>query len=766
MRTRILDRELYTAILLITLLSLPLGAEASSAMMPTPEFEPVFHPEMTIRQTTGRIEIDGNLDESAWKCATRSDRFVERTPGDLTQPEVPTEVLVTYDADNLYVAFICHDDPNDLRATMCRRDEFSGDDCAIVLIDTYGSASLAYEFFVNPHGVQRDQLWTPTRGEDLSYDMIWDAAAKITPDGYQVEMAIPFAGMRFPDRDLQSWRMDFLRNRPRGTTYQYGWSAYHRGEQCWPCQWGTVHGIDNVTPGKGVELLSSLVANQSGRGAKTPAGYTFTNDDIDGEMSLAGKYAFSSAITMEGTWNPDYSQIESDAAQIDINSPVALLYPEHRPFFQEGADIFQTLFNSFASRYIRDPQYAAKATGRTGRTSIGFLTARDEISPYTIPLEEMGYVLNAGNSVVNILRGSLSFGRNSRTGFMLTDRRYDYGGYGTVLSFDADIRLSRHYSWVGQFISSFTGEPDRPELFDNPDRFEGFTFDNGKHTILTDGESYSGTAMITQLRRRGRHLNGHISYDQVSPSYRTQTGYDPWNNYRTASAHAQYTFYPQHGLLERLTPSIGVDRRWNYDGDIKWSHFNSSLNYNFRFAQSYATVSYSAGSENWAGRQYDGLYSVGLRGGGRISNAVGFNAGYTRGRGVALRQKAIGNEEQASFGLTLKPLDRLLIEPSCSYARSRDLNADTKLYEQLITRTRIQFQANRELSLRLVVQYNDAYETWALDPLLTYQLSPFSVFYIGTTYDYGNFSGGAGEPDDWRLTSRRIFMKLQYLFQT
>ena len=168
--------------------------------------------------------------------------------------------MITYDDKNLYVAFVCTDDPSAVRATMCQRDQFQGDDAVVVLLDTYGDATWAYEFFVNPYGVQKDYLWTNIVGEDPGYDLVWNSAAQITPSGYQVEMSIPFSSIRFPNRDVQTWKMDFWRSHPRESYHQYSWAAYDRNEQCWPCQWGTVNGIRNVRPGKGIEILPSMVA--------------------------------------------------------------------------------------------------------------------------------------------------------------------------------------------------------------------------------------------------------------------------------------------------------------------------------------------------------------------------------------------------------------------------------------------------------------------------------------------------------------------------
>ncbi|UCC43319.1 MAG: carbohydrate binding family 9 domain-containing protein, partial [Candidatus Zixiibacteriota bacterium] len=428
------------AVMIILLCSLAFATK-------TELFEPQFKPSLEIFKTDDGIKVDGNLDDHGWKKAGRAGNFVERSPGENVPPAVETEAYITYDEDKLYVAFVCHDDPSSIRATMCQRDQFSGDDAICLLVDTYGDAAWAYEFYVNPYGVQKDYLWSSIAGEDPGFDLIWESAAKITDSGYQVEMAIPFASMRFPNKEVQSWKIDFWRNHPRESFKQYSWAAYDRNEQCWACQWGTIEGIANVRPGKGLELLPTVVGSQFGQLSDMDnPDSPFDNSDPDGEFSLGGKYALSSDLTLEGAYNPDFSQIESDAAQIDVNTTVALFYPERRPFFQEGSDIFRTLFNSFYTRTVNDPQFAAKLTGRTERNSVGFMTALDENTPYMIPLEESSVLLNSKKSVVNAFRGIRTVGSDSKLGFILTDRRWTEGGSGSIAAVDYDIRLSNVYS--------------------------------------------------------------------------------------------------------------------------------------------------------------------------------------------------------------------------------------------------------------------------------------------------------------------------------
>jgi hypothetical protein len=647
---------------------------------------------------------------------------------------------------------------------MCQRDQFGGDDAVILLLDPYGDASWAYEFFVNAYGIQKDRLWTSNGGEDAGYDLIWKSAAQITDSGYQVEIAIPFSSMRFPGGDVQTWKIDLWRNRPRESYNQYSWAAYDRNEQCWVCQWGTVEGIANVQPGKGLEILPTLIANQSGQ--LSEADGSFDNSKLDGEASIAAKYSVSSDVTIEAAYNPDFSQIEADAGQIDVNSTISLLYPERRPFFQEGSDIFRTLFNSFYTRTVNDPQFTAKLTGRGDRSSIGFLTAIDDNSPYIIPTQFGSYMLNAGKSIVNVLRGTQSFGTNSKLGFMLSDRRFEDNGSGTVIALDGDIRLSQNYRIDGQYILAHTQEPDDSTMTEG---LEGFTFDEGTKTIAFDNESYYGGAFITRFQREARNFNFSLGYDQVDRTYRTQTGYDPWNDYRNLNFHSNYNFFMETGLFEHISPDGYVSYRWNFDNDLRHRNYGAGLNGRIRLAQTYFGLNFDNGSELWLGEQYDNLWSANMNLGSRLNNQIGLNLNIRHGRGIAYRTGGKGKEWSVYASMNLKPIDRMTIEPTFIFSKSTHVETDQELFSQYITRTRVSLQATRELSVRLVVQYDDYYRQWDIDPLLTYRLSSFSVFYVGSTFDYNEyFTVNSNETinSQWKQSQRQFFMKLQYLFQT
>jgi hypothetical protein len=726
--------------------------------------QPVFKPTLEIIETTASIDVDGQLNDAGWKSAARVDNFVETYPGDNTEPEVKTAVFVTYDDRSFYVAFICQDDPKGIRATMCQRDQYGGDDVVTVLIDPYASASWAYMLRVNPYGIQKDMLWTPIIGGDLGHDMIWESAATVTDSGWQAEIAIPFSSLRFPSKDIQTWRMDFERIRQREITKTYTWAAKDRNEQCFPCQFGTLTGIADVRPGKGIGIMPTMVAHQSGKitDLRNPNS-AFHNANPEGEFSLGAKYAINSDVIVEATANPDFSQIEADAAQIDVNSTVSLFYPERRPFFQEGSDIFRTLFNSFYTRTVNDPQLAAKLTGRMGKTTLGYVGARDMNTPYMIPLEEGSILLNTGKSTVNVLRGLRTFGSDSRVGILLSDRRFEHDGSGTVAALDCDIRLSKNYSIDGQYILTHTAEPQDSA---RTARYGRFGFDGDKHTVAFDGESYTGTAFITRLKRQARNWGFIIDYNQVSPSYRTEVGYDPLMDYRNLALNSNYTFYPRSSAISRITPGFYASRRWTFDGARRNSVLFGGLDAQFSKAQTYTSINVGSTSELYNSMEFTDLWQVSFNWDSRISNQIGLGAGFSRGVNVVYFALAKGNMTSYFASLNLKPIDRLVIQPSINFARSTDRNTGEKFYSGYITRTRILYQANRELSFRLVVQYDDFNRAWGIEPLMTYRLSPFSVFYFGSANDYYDLAPDVNSKSQWRLASRQFFMKIQYLFQT
>lgn len=747
-------RVLFLAIL--TSIYIPLSVAGADE-----DYVPVYHPELEIFRAAGEIKIDGELKDAGWRGAAKAANFAEHNPGDQTKPDVDTEVLITYDDHNLYVGWICYDDPGEVRATFCERDRIFSDDYVILLLDTYGEATLAYEISANPYGIPGDLIFSSAYGEDPTYDMIFESAGRITDFGYVVEMAIPFEGIRFPDRGEQAWRVDFWRNRPRESRYQYSWAAYDRDENCWPCQWGTVTGINGVRPGAGFELLPAVVSHQSG---SLEDGGRFENGDVMGDLALGISYDFSSELTAEATVNPDFSQVETDVAQIDVNTTFALFYPEKRPFFQEGSDLFNTYFNAVYTRSINDPIVAGKLTWRRGPNSVAFLSGRDEHSVITLPFEESSEFIENGKSNSNILRMRHDLGEQSHIGVVATDRRFDSGGSGSLLGVDGQLRFMSSNSLKFQFLASHTEEVDNPSLADSS--LNATLFDGGKHTAGLDGEKFWGRALFANLSRNTGSYTLEAEYIELSPTYRADNGFEPSNNWRMGKLTLGGILrFEESEILEYINTTAMAAREWNFDGVRKDEWINANLEVAFRAAQTGMHGQYMASNELFKGTQFNGIWQVHNCLHTQPSGALNLSGYINHGHRIARRDMVMGRETSCGLSADIKPIDRLLISTQYNYIQSDDLDTGERLFSQSLIWSRLSLQLSRELSIRIVTQYNDRNSNWDIDPLLTYRINSLTVFYIGSTHDYRDLNLADDGQEGWALSERQFFLKLQYLVQ-
>lgn len=747
-------RTLLFIILIVITLSAPVASADST-------YVPLYHPELEISRAGGSIEIDGEIDDAGWRGAAKVDRFFEHNPGDQTKPEVDTEVWVAYDDEFLYVAWLCYDDPDEVRAFFCERDNIFSGDYVILCLDTYGEATHAYEIATNPHGIPGDLLFSSSNGEDITYDMIFESAGRITEFGWVAEMAIPFESLRFPDREEQVWRVDFWRNRPRESRFQYSWAAYDRDENCWPCQWGTVTGVSGVEPSAGLELLPSVIAYQSG--SLNDDG-DFVNEDIDGELSLGISYDISSELTAEVTINPDFSQVESDAAQLDVNTTFALFYPERRPFFQEGSDLFDTYYNAVYTRSINDPALAGKITWRKGSNSMAFLSAYDEHSVIILPFEESSEFVENGKSYSNVLRFRHDLGGQSHLGLVATDRRFDSGGSGSLAGLDGQIRLSPSNSFRFQLLASHIEEVDNPALADSATNV--LLFGDEEYTGALDGETFRGHGLTTTLERSTGDYWAALQYNELSPTFRADNGFEPSNNWRKGTiVVGGIKRFEDNKILENINGEVNAVRKWNFDGIKKDEWILASMEMSFRAAQTGIHSNYMRSNELFQGIQFDDIWQMHTCFHTQPNGALSFGGNYNYGHRIARRDLVMGKETNYGLSADIRPIDRVLISSSYNRIYSDDLHSGERLFSQSVIRTTLSLQVSCELSARIVTQYNDRHDSWDIDPLITYRVNSLSVFYIGSTHSYRDLTLEDDGREGWNLTDRQYFLKFQYLFQ-
>ncbi|HUG39730.1 MAG TPA: sugar-binding protein [Longimicrobiales bacterium] len=714
-------------------------------------------PTLEVARTAGAIRIDGDLGDAGWAGAAVADGFSEFQPREGVPARSPTEALVTYDADNLYVAFRVRDDPRALRVTLQDRDAVWDDDWVMVVLDTYGDNSWAYMIGANPIGVQLDARFSNASGDDASFDVIYRSAGRVTEDGYQVELAIPFASLRFPDAPQQDWKLQFVRSHPRASRHLYSWAALSQNNNCVLCQSGSLLGIRGVEPGGQLELLPAVVAGQ--RGALTDGADpgSYRSADPSAEFSLGIRYPFKSGWTAEATYNPDFSQIESDASQIDVNSTFALFFPERRPFFQEGGDLFNTWVNAVHTRSINDPVAAGKLIGRQGNLALGYIGAVDEHSPLIIPLEEASVVLQNGRSVSNILRARQMFGSGSSVGGLITDRRFTGGGSGSTVGADLLLRLSELWQLEAQVVGSYTREPSEAGPTAGLD---GATFGDAAHTATFDGESFAGRASYVSLERNARGWNFDADYWDATPTYRADNGFQGQNDFRRVILFNGYGIHPDKGLVDQVFVGNRNGQTWNFDGESK-NRFAAVFAETRLKGQTRIGAELVWEEERYAGILFEDMVGFGIGLGSDFSEMFGFNLSYGMGESIHRPTASPGRNRNARASVTFKPVRNLIIGPSLRWARMEGEDG-IMLFEGYIARNRLDYQVTRRFSARVVTEWNDFRRQLSVEPLLVYRINPLSVAYLGATGGYREFD----DPQyDLERTSRQYFLKVQYLLR-
>ncbi|MDF1545564.1 MAG: DUF5916 domain-containing protein [bacterium] len=748
----------------------PVFAADSSA------FVPQMHPNLEIRPLVGSISIDGDISDDGWQNAARADNFSEVSPGDQVKPPVESAALVTYDESNLYVALVAWDDPGSVRVSLRDRDEIFRDDYFGVMIDTYGDYASAYEIFVNPIGIQGDLKIMANGNEDGTFDMVFESEGMVTDSGYQVELAIPFSSLRFPDKENQTWRLNFWRDHQRDVRRRYAWSAQDRDDPCWHCQWGTATGIKNIKPGSNLDIIPNVIASQSSSLNGDPSS-GLENGDPDGDVSFNARYGITSNSSVELAVNPDFSQVESDADQVDVNTTFGLYFQERRPFFQEGSDLFDSRINAVYTRSINNPLVAGKFTGQFGRTSVAYLLAYDEDSPLLIPLEELSITELVGESISNVLRVRRSFQRDSYVGLILTDRRYsDYsfygqdqeGGSGTVYGFDGTYRFVENFRLGYQLLGSRVEEGNAPGLSDSLlGRGYPSLFNRDRNTVMLDGETLAGQAISTGLDYNGRHLYSELSYNEQSPAFRASNGFVTTAGRRQVNYYNGLSFSPNRKYLIEWQPSLSFGRVWNHDGKFRDEWVVPELHFEFH-GRTGLSIEYMHSRERFRDILFADINEISFALSNDASEYVGGGIEYSKGRRIYRRSPEMANNEEVYLWMTLRPTQRLVIDPSLVHLSIKDRGDGSTIVEGQIFRSRLDYQFTRELFLRFVLQYNTFDDEVDIEPLLTYRVNPFTVFYLGMTGRYQKFDhlDYSGLNDSaWKLSDRQIFAKFQYLFR-
>ena len=495
-----------------------------------------------LRVTPPRIDaaadIDGQLTEPVWEQAARLTGFSQYAPDDGRAAADQTEVRVWYSPTAIYFGVRAHAAAGSVRATLADRDHVDNDDLIEIYLSTFNDGRQATVIGVNPLGVQLDGAAVEGTGQggrafgglsgapatDLSPDFVYESKGRLTDDGYEIEVRVPFKSLRYQPAPTQDWGIHIIR-RVQSSGHDDSWVPARRSEASFLGQAGTLAGLTDLRRGLVMDLNPFVTARADGR---DEAG-AWTYDGHRPEAGANVRWGVTPSLTFNGTVNPDFSQVEADATQFQIDPRQALFFQEKRPFFLDGIEFFSTPNNLVYSRRIVEPVAAAKLTGKKAGTTIAALFAVDD---------QRQSIDRQSNPVFNVLRVQRDLGSASRAGFIYTDRLDgDYTNH--VAGADA------HLVWRKIYSVDLQGAVSRTEL---------------------GSGAFSGPLWQANFSRTGRRFSLRYALKGNAPDFRAATGFIARQGIVEGVVTHQLAFYGKPGsLVERWTGDVQLLGNWLYD---------------------------------------------------------------------------------------------------------------------------------------------------------------------------------------------------------
>ena len=699
--------------------------------------------------------IDGRLDDEVWRTATKITELVQQSPLDGAPATENTDIYIAYDSDQIYFGFHAHyEDPSIMRANRVDRDRAAADDLMTIYFDTFMDQQQGYDFDVNAYGVQGDGIIprTEMRGPipfaDRTWDALFETAGQIVEDGYVAEMAIPFKSLRYPtppDGQPHRWGFQIVREVKGKNQENQVWSPMSRDESSFLGQMGVLEGMTNLSTSRNIEILPTFTAIQYGD--IDPTRPAFVNRSTDPDAGINVKYGITSNLTADFTVNPDFSQIESDRAQIEVNQRFPLFFRELRPFFLEGAEIFSlpspvTLVHT---RTIVDPDYGLKLTGRVGDVSLGMVAADDQapgnVDDVNDPLFEQTAYTFIGRALYDVYA-------ESTVGAIVTDREF-MDSHSRLFDVDGNLRL-------------------------NPTTVFRFRAVRTLHKESGDAEQ-SGHMLTARWVRGGRHVDWDVFLYQISPDLDTDVGFVRRTDVRQASTALGYRFWPESSLIS-WGPRVTYMRNYTFDDVLQDE--NLGISTQFQFARNINVGgTFSNRLERFLGTDFE-MTRFSLRGGVNTSRTFQFGANFSTGGQVRFSDTPfLGHGTSWGLNATLRPISRLQANLNLNASRLTDPRDDTQVFDVKVLRARTNIQFTDRLALRNIVEFNTLDETFDFNVLVNFRVNAGTVFYVGYDDHYQQADlidgdrDGDGIPDqlffseELRRTNRAVFVKLQYLLR-
>jgi hypothetical protein len=686
-------------------------------------------------------KIDGVLDDEAWRTGLRFDGFKTFKPDYYKDASQRTEAWIAYDADNFYFAFRCYDgEPAKVKAAVSKRDATFQDDLVFVIIDPFNDQQSGFSFIVNPHGIQSDGMVNVQGNLELTFDAVWYSAGKIDEQGWTAEARIPLQSLRFPNRKVMTWRALFVRFFTR-TSEQVSFPPMDPAYgslmgQAQPFQ------VSGIKWKRVAELLPAFTLGRTQEATAESEGRPVRDEALDiDDVSVTGKLGLTSELTLDGTYNPDFSQVEADAGQVDFNQRYSLYYEEKRPFFLERNDLWQfggaveegPLQSVVYTRTIADPNFGFRLTGKvTPRDTVAAIYAQDNLpgDPVDVHPDFM------------IARYKHSLRDDAYVGAFYTGREAG-GSYNRVGGIDGRFRLSPLDTVSFHLFGSLTKAPGAGSVDEDHALGFNYSFSNRKWAL-------------------------DLGYQDISKDFQVDTGFVYRTGLRRLSVFAMHSIYPKSKFFQKLEPFY-----WSYHLYDTTYHMWETVNlFCLRFRLPRNTmfrIDTLLANEVYAGQLFN-ISGIGMQGETQIAKSLYFQL-FGRRTGRVFYDEIDpfqGYGWRAMGAVVYQPATQLDFMLSLTYMDFYRQLDKAKIYDYLILRSRNTFQINKYLFVRGIVEYNDFYKRMTLDGLVSFTYIPGTVVHLGY--------GSALEKREWDETlpgfapssrfhemKRGFFFKVSYL---
>ncbi len=703
------------------------------------------------------VTVDGQLDEQAWGQALLVGLPYEVEPGDSVPAMVRTDCLLFSTNEAFYVGFLAYDpNPQEVRAHVSDRDQFFRDDFVGIILDTFADRRRAFQFLVNPMGVQGDAVRTATpfgEDEDFRWDAVWQAAAQLTPFGYQVEIRIPFSALRFAaGQQEKHFGFAALRSYPRSLRRIFFSQPMNRDNPCSLCQLTTIAGFSSARPGRQVELNPTWVAARTQERADLADPF-LSPATKEGEAGASLLWGVTPNISVNLTLNPDFSQVEADAKKLSINRVFTLFFPEKRPFFLEGSDYFATPLQAVYTRTMADPDWGVKLTGKAKDSAFGLLAVRDSITPLILPGSQTSSSVQLPlPSTALIGRYRHDLGRASTLGLLFT-RRQGRGLTSQTGGWDGLLRLSTSSTLSWQWLWSSTEYPNHPDLAEQA------------------GTRHRGSAWEASFSHANRHWEAWAWARHVDEGFRADLGFLPRVGVRGGEVGAQRIFWGGEGdWFSRLAIGAEVQRFEDQRGKLLEETTRLMGRYQGPL-QSMVFLTLFQYRKGWQEKEFSGR---GFRvfANVRFSGDLTASCGVEGGDAIDYSGNRPATRWEVSPGFTLNLGRHLYLQGD--FSAERLAVAEGELYRALVGELRVVYYFTVRSFLRLLTQYSylrtcpwrfpeppePLSREWRHQLLFAYKLSPQTLLYLGAgDEEAGNHHVAAA------TTQRSLFLKLSYQWQ-